>query len=126
MPKRTGDLTRRLDHHGPDLVVETTVLRAAGQARHAVQRYRIDGETSVSTGADGDEFHTSVVWKDDRLLFSIEEHEDGRIIRSKETWTMKANGSELQVDRETMGVSAGAAGKQTLIYLRKSHDAVVR
>jgi hypothetical protein len=43
---------------------------------------------SISTGTDGDEFHTSVIWKDSSLVFSIEEHEDGRILQSKETWSL--------------------------------------
>ena len=52
-----------------------------------MQRYTTDGKVSMSTGADGDEFHTSVVWKESSLVFSIEEHEDGRILLSRETWT---------------------------------------
>jgi hypothetical protein len=126
VPKRTGDVIRHIDHHGSDLVVETTILRSSGPPRRAVQRYRTDGSTSVSTGADGDEFHTSIVWKDQSLMFSIEEHEDGRVIISNETWTLIENGSELRVDRENPDVSADRTRKQTLIYLRQSPDVVGR
>ena len=126
MPKRTGDVTRAIDHRGSDLTVETTALRTAGPPRHAMQRYSTDGRTSVSTGSDGDEFHTSLVWKDQSLVFSIEEHEDGRIIHSKETWTLIGKGDLLQVDREMLDLPAGEARKERLIYLRHSPDVAGR
>jgi hypothetical protein len=113
-PKRTGDVTLHIDHRDPDLIVETTVLRSSGSLRHALQRYSTDGKTSVSTGADGDEFHTAIVWNGQSLVFSVEEHEDGRILLSKETWTLLENGAVLQRVR---GPSGGGE-KQTLIYTR--------
>ena len=76
------------------------MLRNSGPPRHAVQRYSTDGRTSVSTGADGDEFHTSVTWSGPSLVFAVEEHEDGRIILSKETWTLIENGAALERCRE--------------------------
>jgi hypothetical protein len=79
-----------------------------------MQRYSTDGKTSVSTGADGDEFHTSIVWNGQSLVFSVEEHENGRILLSKETWTLLENGAVLQRVR---GPSGGGE-KQTLIYTR--------
>ncbi len=117
IPRRTGDVTLHIDHRDPDLTVETTVLRGSGPPRHAVQRYRTDGKTSVSTGADGDEFHTSIVWNGQSLVFSIEEHEDGRILLSRETWTLIDNGDALKRDREHLNAAEGSR-KQTLIYLR--------
>jgi hypothetical protein len=113
-PKRTGDVTLHIDHRDPDLIVETTVLRSSGPPRHAVQRYSTDGKTSVSTGADGDEFHTSVTWSGLSMVFAVEEHEDGRILLSKETWTLLEDGAALQRVRER----SGGAEKQTLIYTR--------
>ncbi len=126
VPKRTGHVTRRIDIHSPDLVVETTILRNSGPPRHAMQRYRIDGGVTVSTGADGDEFHTSVVWKDQSLVFSIEEHEDGRVLPLSETWTLSANGSELQVQRNSAGGDADAARTQTIVYLRQPPETAGR
>ena len=72
----------------------------------------------MSTGADGDEFHTSIVWNRQSLVFSVEEHENGRIILSKETWTLIENGVALESCRERNG-SPDRAGKQTIIYLRE-------
>ena len=47
-PKRTGDVTLRIEHRDPELVVETT---SKGRSmRHALQRYTTDVE-SKSTGA---------------------------------------------------------------------------
>jgi hypothetical protein len=78
-----------------------------------VQKYTTDGKVSVSTGADGDEFHTSMVWKDSSLVFSIEEHEEGRILRSRETWSLIDNGATLQRTRESLD-----GEKQILIFHR--------
>ena len=113
-PRRTGNVTLQIDHHDPDMTVETTILRGSAAPRHALQRYTTDGRTSISTGADGDEFHTSVVWSGPALVFSVEEHEDGRIILSRETWTLIENGAALERRRERNGT----AGEQTIIYLR--------
>jgi hypothetical protein len=99
-PKRSGDVTLQIEHHEPELTVETTILRGSEPPRHAVQKYTTDGNVSVSTGADGDEFHTSVIWKDADLVFSIEEHEEGRILLSKETWSLIEDGATLRRTRE--------------------------
>lgn len=119
VPKRSGDVTLRIEQHDPDFIVETTALRSSGLPRHSLQHYSTDGRTSVSTGADGDEFHTSIVWNGPSLVFSVEEHEDGRVILSKETWTLIENGAALQRDRENLDESARGGRKQTLIYLRQ-------
>jgi hypothetical protein len=113
-PKRTGDVTLQIVHRDPDLIVETTVLRSSRPPRHAVQRYSTDGKTSVSTGADGDEFHTSVTWSGPGLVFAVEEHENGRIQLSKETWTLLENGAVLQRVRDL----SDRGDQQTLIYTR--------
>jgi hypothetical protein len=118
-PKRKGNVTLQIDQRDPELTVETTILRASSAPRHAVQRYTTDGKVSVSTGADGDEFHTSIIWSGQSLVFSVEEHEDGRILFSKETWTLIEKGSALQRVRERLNASAGGDEKQTLIYLRE-------
>ena len=118
-PARKGEVTLHIDQHGSDLIIETTAKRLSGPARHAIQRYTLDGKTSVSTGADGDEFHTSITQDGQSLVFSIEEHEDGRIILSKETWKLIDNGSALQRDR-MVNSSAEATSRQTLIYIRQA------
>jgi hypothetical protein len=75
-PKRTGDVTLKINHRNPELVVETTSKGLT--LRHAVQRYTTDGVESKSIGADGDEFHSTAVWnwKGDTLVF--EHHRDRR------------------------------------------------
>ncbi len=99
-PKRSGDVTLRIVQDRTELTIETSASHGSQNPRHAVQKYTLDGQVSVSTGADGDEFHTSVAWKDSSLVFSIEEHEDGRILQSKETWSLIDNGATLQRTRE--------------------------
>jgi hypothetical protein len=112
-PKRKADITLRIEHYDPELTVETSISRNSGNARHAVQKYTTDGMVSVSTGADGDEFHTSVVWKDASLVFSIEEHEDGRILRSNETWSVIEDGATLERTRE------GDDGRKQILFFRR-------
>ena len=100
-PKRNGDVTLRIEHHDPELTVETSISHNSASSRHAVQKYTTDGKVSVSTGADGDEFNTSVVRKDSSLVFSIEEHEDGLILQSKETWLVIEGGAMLERIRKS-------------------------
>ncbi len=114
LPKRSGDVTLHIEHHDPELTIETSISRTSGNSRHAMQKYTTDGRVSISTGADGDEFHTAVIWKDSSLVFSIEEHEDGRILRSTETWSLIENGATLQRSRDRPD-----GEKQVLFYVRK-------
>ena len=112
-PKRSGDVTLRIAGHDPDLTVETFIALNSANSRRALQKYTTDGKVSISTGADGDEFHTSILWKHSSLVFSIEEHENGRTIRSKETWSVIDDGATLERVRER---SDGV--KQTVDYRR--------
>ena len=112
-PKRNGDVTLRIEHHGPELTMETSISRNSSGSRHAVQKYTTDGKVSVSTGADGDEFYTSVAWKDSSLVFSIEEHEDGRILPSKESWSLIEGGATLKKIRERLN-----SEPQTIFFRR--------
>ncbi len=112
-PQRKGNVTLRIEHHNPEFTVETSISRNSGSSRHAIQKYTTDGKVSVSTGADGDEFNTSVVWRDSSLVFSIEEHEDGRVLQSKETWSVIEAGATLERIRERPN-----AEKQILFFHR--------
>jgi hypothetical protein len=115
-PKRSGDVTLQIEHHDPNLAVATSIARGS-QSRHANQEYTTDGKVSVSTGADGDEFHTAIVWKDSTLAFSIEEHEDGRILHSNETWSLIENGTTLQ------RVRLRANGDTDVLFFRRQPSA---
>jgi len=112
-PKRNGDVTLRIEHHGPELTVETSISRNSSSSRHAVQKYTTDGKVSAANGADGDVFYTSAMWKDSSLVFSIEEHEDGRILPSKETWSLSEGGATLEKVRERMN------GEQQTLFFRR-------
>ncbi len=63
--------------------------------------YEIGGKELVYIGADGDEFHSAVHWEGDALVFDIVEHERGRLIRSRDTWTLIDSGKSLQRVRES-------------------------
>lgn len=111
-PKRTGDVTLRIEHRDPELVVETT--SKGRTTRHALQRYTTDGVESKSIGADGDEFHSTAVWKNDALVFDIVEIEDGNRLKSTEVWSLTDGGRTLKRVRQTQ-----KSGEQTLIYVRQ-------
>lgn len=117
-PKRGGEVTLRIEHHEPELTVETTLSHGLQSPRHALQKYTTDGKVSESIGADGDEFYTYVVWKDSSLFLSIEEHEDGRIIRTKETWSLIEDGATLERTRESADGT-----KQILFFSRQLQGA---
>ena len=110
-PPRKGDVVLHIDHRDPILVIETTMVSGTSTPRHAVQNYSADGKTTISKGIDGDEFHTSIVWRDQSLIWTVEEHEDGRILNSREIWTLNQDGATLERVREEK--------KQTIIYLRE-------
>lgn len=112
-PKRNGYVTLRIEDRSSALTVETSILRKSSSPQHAVQKYTTNGQASISTAADGDAFYTSVVRKDSSLVFSIEEHEDGRILLSKETWSLTEGGATLQRVRERSNND-----HQTLFYRR--------
>jgi hypothetical protein len=112
-PKRSGEVTLHIEHHDPKLAVETSVSRGSTNPRRAEQAYTTDGKVSISTGIDGDEFHTSVVWMGSSLVFSIEEHENGRVLRSNETWSLLEDGATLQKIRER------ADGDKQVLFFRR-------
>ncbi len=111
---RPGTVTLRIEHHDPDLRVAMTIARPNDPEQHADQHYTTDGRESVSTGADGDSFHTRVTWQGRDLAFVIEEHEDGRILPSTELWTLSPDSNTLTRLRRS------AKGEQTIIYLRQA------
>jgi hypothetical protein len=108
-PKRSGDVTLKIEHRDPQLVIETTSKGLT--TRHAVQRYTTNGIESTSTGADGDEFHSVVVRKGDTLVFDIIEIEDGKRLKSTEIWSLIEGGQTLKRVRRSE-----KTGEQTLIY----------
>jgi hypothetical protein len=118
-PKRTGDVMLKIDHRDPEFLVETTSKGLI--ARHAVQRYTTNGIESQSTGADGDEFYSTVVWRNGTLVFDITEMEDGKRLKSTEVWSLIGEGEILKRVRRTE-----KAGDQTLIYVRKAEPGVAR
>jgi hypothetical protein len=111
VPKRSGDVTLKIERHDSQLVIET--ISKGLIPRHALQRYTTDGVESKSVGADGDEYHSSVISKDGALVFSIVEIEDGKRLTSTEIWTLIDEGRTLKRVRQTE-----KSGDQTLIYVR--------
>jgi hypothetical protein len=111
VPKRSGDVTLKIEQHDSKLVSETTSRGL--MARHALQHNTTDGVESKSIGADGDEYHSSVVSQDGAPVFSIVEIEDGKRLKSTEIWTLIDAGRTLKRMRQTEKI-----GDQILIYVR--------
>jgi hypothetical protein len=42
-PKRSGNVTLQIEHHDPELTVETTISPDSPKSRHAMQKYTTDG-----------------------------------------------------------------------------------
>lgn len=112
LPVRPGTVVLRVVHHDPDLTVDQTVTPPSGGERHASQHYTTDGKVSSSVGADGDGLDTAVAWHGSVLDFTVEEHEDGKILRSTETWSLSPDGATLTRVRHT------EKGDQTVVYVR--------
>lgn len=117
MPKRSGDVTLHINHHDPELTIETSISHDSVKSRRAIQKYTTDGRPSVSTGADGDEFSTAVARKGSSLVFSIDEHERGGILRSTEIWSLIENGATLQRIRER------ASGEKLVLFYQRQQRA---
>jgi hypothetical protein len=108
--KLAGEATLRIEHHDPELVVETLK-----KGKRALQRYTTDGRETTSTGIDGDECHTLLLWRrGGQLFFDIQEHERGKIVKSTETWSLIDGGLKLKRERVTVKAPKG----RTLIYTR--------
>ena len=95
LAKRSSNVTLPIELHDPELTLETFISHESTNSRRAIQKYTSDGRPSVSTGADGDGFDRAVTPEGLSLLFSIEEHERGSILRSTERWSVIENGADL-------------------------------
>ena len=114
-PVRPGEVTLKIKHHDPELVVEQTVARPPAPERHATQRYTTDGTESASTAPDGDSLQNRVMWQGNTLVFTVVEHErdDNTIHHSTEVWSLSADGETLT------RVRRGDKGEQTSIFTRQ-------
>lgn len=110
-PKRNGDVTLQISFEAPELIMEVTSTRSSSPPRHSTQTLLLDGKQTTWIGADGDRFDATVERKNDSLLVSIVEHEDGRTLRSKETWTLTENGQRIARVRDREGKTP-----ETFIY----------
>ncbi len=102
-PKREGEVTLTIKFEDPKLIFELLSARASAPPRHATQTYSLDGSQTTWIGADGDRFDAVVEGKNGSLVFSLVEHEDGRTLRSTETWTLTDDGQRIKRIRDREG-----------------------
>ena len=75
------------------------------------QRFRLD--LSDPLAGDAEDRGDGIEGENEVGQFHGDEHEDERILLSKETWTLLENGAVLRRVRQRSG-----GGQQTLIYIR--------
>jgi hypothetical protein len=71
---------------------------ATGSSRHLEVAWRIGGPETVYKGLDGDEFHSSVHWHGNALVFDTVEHEGGKEIPKTTVWALSKDRNSFQVE----------------------------
>jgi hypothetical protein len=105
-----------IEQNGPILQVKTTVTTSKGSHRLEVT-YRIGGPETVYKGLDGDEFHSSVHWDGNALVFDTVEHEGGRKIPETTVWTLSEDRNSFQAKRQS--TKSAAKGESFTTWLRQ-------
>jgi len=82
--------------NGSQLQIHSSMNNGRNGDRKLDLTYEIGGKEIVYTGMDGDEFHAKARWSGDELLFTVVEHERGRLIPFAETWTLIDGGKSLR------------------------------
>jgi hypothetical protein len=83
-----------------DVVVSVVGGREQGELR---LHYSIGGGELVYTGLDHDEFHTTVRWRGQELVFDTVEYERGQKVLVTETWSLLEGGHTLKRVKEENG-----------------------
>jgi hypothetical protein len=91
---------------------ELRVHMDANGGRKLDVTYKMGGPETVYTGTDGDEFHSQAKWSGDEIVFTVVEHEDGKLLPYTETWTLIDGGQSIQ----RVKISAG---KKTTTVLER-------
>ncbi len=84
-----------VDLQGSSLHVHSIVNNGHGE-RELDLTYELGGKEIVYTGTDGDECHSKAQLAGDEIVFTVVEHERGRLIPFTETWTLLDGGKSLQ------------------------------
>jgi hypothetical protein len=116
IPKQSGEATITIKQHDPQISIEMASKMGTAPVSRGEKLYTLNGKPTMMKDSEGDEVDNSVTWHDKSIVFSTDEHEDGRILHSEETWTLVENGSVLQ--RIRTGLKSGRT--QTLIYVKES------
>jgi hypothetical protein len=105
-----------VEQKGQNLRVKTVVTNSEG-TRSLEVKYVIGGSETTYTGLDGDEFHSSVHRDGSSLVFDTIEHENSNEIPQKAAWTLSADGSVLQVERQI--TKSGKTTRSLTTYARQ-------
>jgi hypothetical protein len=101
-----------VDQH--DSVLDVVISIAGGREPGELHlHYSIGGGELVYTGLDHDEFHTTVRWRGQELLFDTVEHERGEKVLVTETWSLLEGGHTLKRVKE----ESGPDKRSTRIYI---------
>jgi len=101
-----------------DVELAGSVLKVhmeANRGRKLDVSYHLGGPETVYTGLDGDEFHSKAKLSGDEIVFTVVEHEDGKLIPYTETWTLIDGGTSIQRVKLS-------GGKKTITVLERTPD----
>jgi len=115
VPQRKSKGARELKIQQAGRILTVQVINIMSEGKRSLDlKYEIGGQELVYTGLDGDEFHTRVRWDGESLVFDTVEHERGKKIVSKQTWTLANGGTVL---REVKHVrEAGEPAESVAVY----------
>lgn len=105
-----------IEQKGRKLRVTTVVTNSSGP-RNLEVNYVIGGSKTNYKGLDGDEFHTSVRWDANSLVFDTIEVENSNKIPQKAVWILSADGKSIQVSREI--TKYGRTSHSSTTYIRE-------
>lgn len=97
VPPRHGSSALRMDVELNGSVLKVHMESKGGRGDRKLDvKYELGGPETVYTGLDGDEFHAQAKLAGDEIVFTVVEHEDGKLIPYTETWTLMDSGESLQ------------------------------
>jgi hypothetical protein len=117
--QQTNSKTQRqleVEQKGQNLRVKTVATSSDG-IRNLDVKYVIGGPRTTYKGLDGDKFRSSVRWDASSLVFDSIEREGSNEIPQKAIWTLSADGSALQVDRQV--TKSGKTTHSLTTYIRQ-------
>ncbi len=108
---------------GNNLTIERTATRQGGGSSTSSEKYTLDGQSNVNTGAMNRQVASNVTWTDNSRTLTFRSAQkferDGQSmeIKSTEIWSLSADGNTLTIDAVTSAQQG--EWKRKLVYNKK-------